>query len=72
MSGKQHKRRLKELLVPAYTIEEANAAGGSGSNAFYAKKIEKISLVKTTEKKDFKKLPTPVAEASEESLMAYE
>lgn len=66
---------MKDLLVPAYTIEEANAAGGSGSNDFYAKKIEKISLNKNVGNKDFKKLPTQAiqsTETTEESLMAYE
>lgn len=33
--SKAHKKRLKELKTKPYTLEEANAAGGCGSNDFY-------------------------------------
>ena len=38
---KLHKKRLKCVAEGAYTIEEANAAGGSGTSEFYTKRVEK-------------------------------
>lgn len=34
---KTHRRRLRELKDKPYTVEEAYAAGGAGSNDFYMK-----------------------------------
>ena len=34
--GKPHKKRLRQLKVKPYTLEEANAAGGCNSNQFYS------------------------------------
>jgi bud site selection protein 20 len=33
--SKPHKKRLRELKTKPYTLEEANAAGGCGTNDFY-------------------------------------
>lgn len=71
---KLHKKRLKCLAEGAYTIEEANAAGGSGSSEFYKKRVEKVqSLQQAMQKKNFKKIDANKSNESEPvSLMAYE
>ena len=54
---KIHKKRLKCLAEGAYTIEEANAAGGSGSTEFYTKRVEKMKgLQEVLKAKNFKKI----------------
>lgn len=35
LKDKSHKKRLRQLKERPYTLEEANAAGGCGSNDFY-------------------------------------
>lgn len=71
-STKLHKKRLKCLAEGAYTIEEANAAGGSGSSEFYSKKIEKVSgLQEALKGKNFKKLATKEAEKID-GMLTYE
>lgn len=35
LRSKSHKKRVKELKDKPYTLEEAQAAGGAGSNDFY-------------------------------------
>ena len=68
---KIHKKRIKCLAEGAYTIEEANAAGGSGSSEFYTKKIEKIKgLQQGLKGKNFKKVEEVKTESV--SLMTYE
>jgi bud site selection protein 20 len=37
VKSKQHKKRLRELKNKPFTLEEAMAAGGCGSNDFYSK-----------------------------------
>lgn len=72
---KLHKKRLKCLAEGAYTIEEANAAGGSGSSEFYTKKIEKMKgLAQALKEKNHKKVQeTKAAEVAEPvSMMTYE
>lgn len=69
---KVHKKRLKCLAEGAYTIEEANAAGGSGSSEFYSKRVEKIKgLQQALKEKNFKKVDE-VKAAEPVSLMTYE
>lgn len=72
-STKVHKKRLKCLAEGAYTIEEANAAGGSGSSEFYTKRVEKMKgihdVIKT--KKTFKKVTEPSSEVVK-NMMSYE
>ncbi len=70
-STKDHKRRVRQLAVPAYTLEEANAAGGSSSNAFYSKKLEKIQGKSHQSKPYLKKISGSIKSA-DESLMSYE
>jgi hypothetical protein len=67
---KLHKKRVKLLSEPAYTIEEANAAGGCGSADFYAKKLEKIKPKFAThaDKQHRKALGNPASQ----SLLSYE
>ena len=68
---KIHKKRLKCLAEGAYTIEEANAAGGSGSSEFYSKRIEKMKgLQQALKDKNFKKIEE--VRTSSVSLMTYE
>lgn len=68
---KIHKKRLKCLAEGAYTIEEANAAGGSGSSEFYTKRVEKIKgLHQALKEKNFKKIEEVKTESI--SLMTYE
>lgn len=69
---KVHKKRLKCLAEGAYTIEEANAAGGSASSEFYSKRVEKIKgLQQALKEKNFKKVDE-VKAAEPVSLMTYE
>lgn len=69
---KIHKKRIKCLAEGAYTIEEANAAGGSGSSEFYTKRIEKVKgLQKGLKENNFKKVVEEVKTESV-SLMTYE
>ena len=71
MGTKLHKKRLKCLAEGAYTIEEANAAGGSGSSEFYTKKVEKMKgLQQALKEKNFKKIEEVKTEAV--SMMTYE
>lgn len=73
---KIHKKRVKCLAEGAYTIEEANAAGGTGSSEFYAKKVEKMKgLQEALKAKNFKKIPIATEateEAAAKSMMTYE
>lgn len=64
---KLHKKRVKNLSEPAYTVEEANAAGGSGSSDFYTKRIEKIKGSARGNKKTALK-----KEENTISMMSYE
>ena len=71
-STKIHKKRLKCLAEGAYTIEEANAAGGSGSSEFYTKKVEKMrGLQEVLKAKSFKKISTTETEVVK-NMMTYE
>lgn len=76
-TGKLHKKRVRKLKEPAYTIEEANAAGGSGANAFYGAKLEKIKPAFATHaeksSRAYKRKPEDKdTQPSAASLMAYE
>ena len=66
---KIHKKRVKCLAEGAYTIEEANAAGGSGTSNFYTKKIEKMKAFKESTK-EFKKVE--IMSEQSISMSAYE
>lgn len=66
---KIHKKRVKCLAEGAYTIEEANAAGGSGTSNFYAKKIEKMRAFQES-RGNFKKVELKVEPAV--SMTSYE
>jgi len=43
LASKLHKKRLKLLKEKPYTLEEARAAGGEGSNAFYTAASTKMA-----------------------------
>ena len=68
---KLHKKRVKCLSEPAYTIEEANAAGGLASDSFYAKRQVKLAQaqLKVAKPKGGAKEPKELKEA--DTLMAY-
>jgi hypothetical protein len=68
---KIHKKRLKCLAEGAYTIEEANAAGGSGTSKFYTMRTEKVKgLQQALKVNNFKKIEEVKTESV--SLMTYE
>ena len=70
---KLHKKRIKCLAEGAYTIEEANAAGGSGSSEFYTKKVEKMKGIQEIMKeKNHKKIGKKDVECEAASMMTYE
>lgn len=66
---KIHKKRVKCLAEGAYTIEEANAAGGSGTSNFYAKKVEKMRVFQES-RGNFKKVELKVEPVV--SMTSYE
>lgn len=67
---------MKCLAEGAYTIEEANAAGGSGTSGFYSKRIEKIQgLQESLKEKNYKKISKPESSlpiSESVSIMTYE
>lgn len=66
---KNHKKRVKCLAEGAYTIEEANAAGGSGTADFYNAKQAKMNKMKIEKAKGSQKQGKIDVPAS---MMTYE